>query len=342
EVLFGNLDELCCVTYAFCKEFLNVILQYVNTSTEVNPTDILVRLFQKWCNRDSRCKKLQLTDLLVSPVQHIMRVPLILKDIEIRTDGLFEKESITAIIESEENSLRELDDKMKWLKNFERLLEIQRNIVWPSVFDLDPKVFIPEFLKAPLSKQPCERLIVSPRRQIIIEGPLHILDSGKPIEMYVILFDDMLIITRRKKGLHKKQSSLTEKWASTCSRGSSFTSSHEGLFKYVVYKQPLSLDRFYIHDVLPGSEGTATNLKNVFVLVCLNRFQQVVTLHTFQSSTESSKVTWLSKLRDTADKWKRTLQNTVFRNQQRLSSGSVSTAASFRDNSSTTHTISTR
>ncbi|CAG2113986.1 unnamed protein product [Medioppia subpectinata] len=34
EVLFGNLDELCCVTYAFCKEFLNVILQYVNTSTE--------------------------------------------------------------------------------------------------------------------------------------------------------------------------------------------------------------------------------------------------------------------------------------------------------------------
>ena len=53
-------------------------------------------------------------------------------------------------------------------------------------------------------------------------------------------------------------------------------------------------------------------------------------------------ITWLSKLRDTADKWKRTLQNTVFRNQQRLSSGSVSTSASFRDNSSTTQTISTR
>ncbi len=98
----------------------------------------------KWCNRDSRCKKLQLTDLLVSPVQHIMRVPLILKDIEMRTEDLAEKEMISSIIEAEENSLRELDDKMKWLKNFERLLEIQRNIVWPSVFDLDPKVYIPE------------------------------------------------------------------------------------------------------------------------------------------------------------------------------------------------------
>ena len=36
---------------------------------------------------------------------------------------------------------------MKWLKNFDRLLEIQRSIVWPSVLELDPKQFFPEFLK---------------------------------------------------------------------------------------------------------------------------------------------------------------------------------------------------
>lgn len=63
-----------------------------------------------------------------------------------------------------------------------------------------------QFLKGPLSKQPCERLIVSPRRQIILEGPLHLLDSGKPVEMYLLLFDDMFVITRRKKGLGKKVS----------------------------------------------------------------------------------------------------------------------------------------
>lgn len=55
-----------------------------------------------------------------------------------------------------------------------------------------------------ISRQPCERLIVSPRRQIILEGSVHMLDHNKPQEMYVILFDDMLLITRRKKGLHKK------------------------------------------------------------------------------------------------------------------------------------------
>ena len=100
----------------------------------------------------------------------------------------------------------ELDDKMKWLKNFDRLLEIQRNIVWPSVLEMDSKQYFPEFLKSALSKQPCERLIVSPRRQILIEGQLLLLDYGKPNDMHVILFDDLLLITRRKKSISKKVS----------------------------------------------------------------------------------------------------------------------------------------
>lgn len=351
EVLFGNLDELCCVTYAFCREFINFILASHN-SGEFSTTDVLIRLFkkstkaaalrqayhrytlnyinalnyletlrrqvefnefEKWCARDPRCKKLQLTDLLVSPVQHIMRVPLILKDIEMRTEDMEERDCITAILETEENSLRELDDKMKWLKNFERLLEIQRNIVWPPVSELDSKLYIPEFLKVPLSKQPCERLIVSPRRQIILEGPLQMLDTSKSgFEVYVVLFDDMILITRKKKGLSKKKSSLN--LDTKPSQDKKNNTIQDGV-KYIVYKQPLSLDRICIHDV-SAQEGAAHNLKNVFVFVCLNRFQQIITVHTLQASNESTKLTWLTKLRDTVDRWKRTLQNTVFRNQR--------------------------
>lgn len=176
----------------------------------------------QWCNRDTRCKKLQLTDLLVAPVQHVMRVPLLLKEIESRTTDPCERATIASIIEEQEHSLRELDDKMRWLKNFERLLEIQRNILWPSVLDMEPKVFVPEvsdwpvrpshplqFLKSLLAKQPCERLVLSPRRQVVLEGPLAVLDSGKPVEMYVFLFDDLLLVTRRKKGLGKKVSATS-------------------------------------------------------------------------------------------------------------------------------------
>ncbi|KAG8199009.1 hypothetical protein JTE90_001806 [Oedothorax gibbosus] len=317
--LFQKSNKANALTQAYHRYTLNYInaLNYLETLRR----QVEFNEFEKWCSRDVRCKKLQLTDLLVSPVQHVMRVPLILKEIEMRTEHPNEKKQILHIIDSEENSLRELDDKMKWLKNFERLLEIQRSIVWPSVFELDPKAFIPDFLKTPLAKQPCERLIVSPRRQIVLEGALQLLDSGKPSEAFVLLFDDMLLITRRKKGLHKKKSSITENWASTCNKQ---TSVHEPAYKYIVYKQPLSLDRFFIHDV-SAQDGTANNLKNGFVLVCLNRFQQIVTVHTFQAPSESTKALWLSKLRDTMDRWKRTLQNTVFRNQRTSSNTSTTT-----------------
>lgn len=184
DVLFGNLDELCCGVYDFCKEFLYIIMRTLKTRPEeLNATDVLIKLykknpkidhlrgvyhrytlnyinaltyleslrrqvefveFEKWSSRDVRCKKLQLTDLLVAPVQHIMRVPIILKDIESHTENPRDREEIIAILAVEEASLRELDDKMRWLKNFERLLEIQKNISWPSILELDSKLYIPE------------------------------------------------------------------------------------------------------------------------------------------------------------------------------------------------------
>lgn len=64
--------------------------------------------FLQLCMKDPRCKKLQLTDLLVSPVQHIMKVPLILKDIQSRTNEPQEKEIILQILEIQETSIRKL------------------------------------------------------------------------------------------------------------------------------------------------------------------------------------------------------------------------------------------
>ena len=37
-----------------------------------------------------------------------------------------------------------MEDKMKWAKNYERVQEITRQLSWPPVTDLDPRVYIPE------------------------------------------------------------------------------------------------------------------------------------------------------------------------------------------------------
>ena len=71
-----------------------------------NFTSFIVFIFVfQWCNKDVRCKKLQLTDLLVSPVHHIMKIPLVIREIESRTDDPEEKGVISRIHEMKEHSL---------------------------------------------------------------------------------------------------------------------------------------------------------------------------------------------------------------------------------------------
>jgi hypothetical protein len=148
---------------------------------------------------------------------------------------------------------------------------------------------VPDFLRVALGRQPCDSIIVSPRRQIIHEGLLQLWDTGKPSETYVILFDDMLLITRRKKGLSKKKSSLTENWQSACGKSGGGGSGSEPNHRYIVYRQPISLDRFFIHDIGEG-ESSSAKLDAAFVLVSMNRFQQIIAVHTFQAPAEQIKV----------------------------------------------------
>ncbi len=36
---------------------------------------------------------------------------------------------------------------MKWLKNYERVQQIQQQIIWQPITELDPRAFIPEVLQ---------------------------------------------------------------------------------------------------------------------------------------------------------------------------------------------------
>jgi len=65
--------------------------------------------------------------------------------------------------------------------------------------------------------------------------------------------------------------------------------------RYIVYKQPLSLDRFFLHDV-PVTEAVTAKLEYAFVMVNLNRFQQIVAVYTFLAQSDQAKVQFLLKL----------------------------------------------
>lgn len=37
-----------------------------------------------------------------------------------------------------------MEDKLKWVKNYERLQDIQGQLVWPSISEIDPRALIPD------------------------------------------------------------------------------------------------------------------------------------------------------------------------------------------------------
>jgi hypothetical protein len=50
--MFSDSEKLCCyfqVTYAFCKEFISLLLENVGAGGELPTIDVLVKLFQKVC-----------------------------------------------------------------------------------------------------------------------------------------------------------------------------------------------------------------------------------------------------------------------------------------------------
>ncbi|VDP25865.1 unnamed protein product [Schistosoma curassoni] len=377
--LFGNLDDLCYVSHTFCRELISNLSQE-SVSNEFGSTDVLLRPlkrwsehskdgeiyhnyclnydsalnyldslrklehfneFEKWCEQDTRCRRLQLTDLLVAPMQHYMKIPLLLSSIRRYTACSAEQEMLTACLTKVENSLKSLEDKMRWLKNFERLQEIQSQLIWPSVSELEPRVFIPEFLRQSLIRQPCERLIANPKRQLLHEGFLtlngklndiilvisnqilcnsyaiiiiyNIIDQcliksssklyygTKTIEIFAFLFDDFLLVTRIKKPPKKKSFSENPLTGRSLTEG--------GVF--VVYRQVIALDRFTIHD-LGIVEATANGLRNAIVLVLITRFQQITGVYTLQAANELDKQRWIEKLRNSQQAFQEKLKRKLY------------------------------
>ncbi|CAH8531733.1 unnamed protein product [Schistosoma guineensis] len=337
--LFGNLDDLCYVSHTFCRELISNLSQE-SVSNEFGSTDVLLRPlkrwsehskdgeiyhnyclnydsalnyldslrklehfneFEKWCEQDTRCRRLQLTDLLVAPMQHYMKIPLLLSSIRRYTACSAEQEMLTACLTKVENSLKSLEDKMRWLKNFERLQEIQSQLIWPSVSELEPRVFIPEFLRQSLIRQPCERLIANPKRQLLHEGFLTLNDGTKTIEIFAFLFDDFLLVTRIKKPPKKKSFSENPLTGRSLTEG--------GVF--VVYRQVIALDRFTIHD-LGIVEATANGLRNAIVLVLITRFQQITGVYTLQAANELDKQRWIEKLRNSQQAFQEKLKRKLY------------------------------
>ena len=66
---------------------------------------VCVCVFGQWCEQDSRCRRLQLTDLLISPMQRCTKVPMMLNSIRQHTQDAAERQLLADVLDKLEESL---------------------------------------------------------------------------------------------------------------------------------------------------------------------------------------------------------------------------------------------
>uniref|UniRef100_A0A3Q1FDP6 Pleckstrin homology domain containing, family G (with RhoGef domain) member 7 n=1 Tax=Acanthochromis polyacanthus TaxID=80966 RepID=A0A3Q1FDP6_9TELE len=320
--LFANLNELCLVSFGFLNNLLRVIRDTLEISEGGGPTllELLGKAFQesichclqkyclnystallyldslksredfgsyvKWCERNEQCRRLQLRDLLVAPLQRLTRYPLLLRNIAKRCQLDEETRGMQAIAEQVDTSICDLEGKVKWLDNYQKVKQLRDALVWLPVWERDKRAFIPENLKHLLKAVTLENLIS--HRSLLHEGKLVLTENTKLIDVYLFLFDEFLLITkikRNKKVLIDTQPLQNLELDQLLKEGCTFT----------VIDQPVSLDRLQLKNIDQLNASTS-GLPHSFIIMHQNRYQQCIGAFILQAATESAKRAWMSKI----------------------------------------------
>ncbi|XP_068128874.1 pleckstrin homology domain-containing family G member 7 isoform X2 [Hyperolius riggenbachi] len=294
--LFANLedlnqyfkDNLCFKHQIYCLNYTSAVV-YLDTLKQRE--DFTVYL--KWCEQQEHCRRLHLTDLLVAPLHRLTRYPLLLKNMWKRSSDSAEKVSIFTMKEKVESAIRDLEGKVKLLDKSQKFKQLQEVIVWPCLWERDKRFFIPEGLKHNFKDTNVETMLSSLNRQLLHEGRLTLTESTRLLDVYLLLFDDFLLITKIKRN-KRKPSSIEVSTA--------YPSLHPELQCVVkeggyckVLDQPIPLDRLSIKSIDPF-HVTVYGMRNAFLIQHENRYQQCVAAFIMQANTESEKKQWISQI----------------------------------------------
>ncbi|KAI6178499.1 hypothetical protein M3Y98_00507200 [Aphelenchoides besseyi] len=314
-LLFGNLEQLCRISRRFCQSFLNLVRDKT-LETRYETTDLVVQLFERFSKGPSTISAYQAYCInYKATIEYLVQSDNEKRDSwnlnvsvwlihVVYTVDFEEKSRIEKVLDTMNESLRSIDDSVQWLHNFERLQQLQSLVVWPPIMELEPKTFIPDFLKGALSRQFCENLLAHPRRKLVHEGPLDYVENGRVTDCYAFLFNDMFLVTKIKKSTQKSKV-----------KSGPMANRQE---YYIVHKQPVPLDSCVFCDA--DSDDTHQNsqlsytkhllivklkyrLKNAFVVIHLTRYYQVLSVYTLQTQTKAEKDVWIEQFQSAVESY---------------------------------------
>ncbi|XP_053542058.1 pleckstrin homology domain-containing family G member 5 isoform X3 [Ictalurus punctatus] len=234
-------------------------LEYMRTQLRDNE---LFRIYITWAEGNKQCNRLKLADMLAKPHQRLTKYPLLLKTILKKTDEPAAKDSLLSMVASVEHFINSVDSQMLRRQEQQKLTAISARVESYEAVEGGSeeverilKAFNRIDLTAPMMDVSSEET-----RQLHLEGALR-MKEGKDsrMEVYCILFTDLLLITKPVKRLEKVK----------------------------VIRQPLLLHNVVCKELKdPGS----------FVLIYLNEFKSAVAAYSFQANSASQGRSWIDTI----------------------------------------------
>ncbi|XP_057204452.1 pleckstrin homology domain-containing family G member 7 isoform X1 [Triplophysa rosa] len=326
--IFANLNELCLVSFGFLTSLLRVIKELwinpdsyssqtllellkkvfgesichclqkycLNYSTAILYLDSLkfredFGTFVKWCERSEHCRRLQLKDLLVAPLQRFTRYPLLLKNIGKKGCSEAEENTLQNIVDLVDTAIYDLEGKVKWLDNYQKVKRLKEVLVWLPVWEREKRAHVPENLKHLLKAGTLENLVS--HRSLLYDGRLVLIENTKLHDVYLFLFDEFLLITKIKRS--KKKSSVLEPNPLRPVVGQEVEILLQDGCSFTVLDQPISLDRLQLKNI-DQLNATASGLPNSFIIMHQNRYQQCIGVFILQAQAESVKKAWMLEI----------------------------------------------
>ncbi|XP_067915795.1 pleckstrin homology domain-containing family G member 7 isoform X2 [Heterodontus francisci] len=299
SVLSKFQESVCCNLQKYCLNYSAANLYLNNLKTRED-----FGIFLKWCEQNDQCRRLHLSDLLVSPLQRLTRYPLLLRNILMRSTDAAEKQRIQAIIEQVDNSIRDLEGKVKWLERFQKFQQLQEIIVWPPIWERNKKAFVPESLRHLLKNNMADSLLSPANRQLLFEGRLSLAGTTKFLDVHLFLFDDLLLITKIKNA--KKKSGALDTGLRSPSPNSELHGMGRDGTVCSILDQPVPLDRLVLKNIDPF-HSAGSGLRDAFLVIHQNRYQQCIGIFTLQAHSEAAKKTWMSHIETAATAYKNIL-----------------------------------
>ncbi|KAH9508772.1 Pleckstrin y domain-containing G member 5 [Bulinus truncatus] len=260
-------------------------LDYAKSCTENSD---LFKSFIMWAEAQKPCNRLKMADILVKPMQRLLKYSLLLQAILKHTENENEKAELKEMIQSVDKLCSAANNSLQRREEYEKL-EAVKNIIDPfdsieAPNDECAKI-IQEYSNNFSLLAPITGFRESFHRDLLFQASLKMKDTQKSESVECFLFTDLILICKSKK---------TD--------------------KYKMIKPPMRLDQIVVSDLKD---------KGSFLLIYMNEYRVPTSACTFHSDVGAIKV-FLDKFRDAQKKFKnRKLQDTLI--SERKVAGSVTT-----------------